>query len=463
MADAKGIYFGGGNTGFATILPRETKGGPFDSAMELGLAKAAKDKAKALADEKKKADAAAQIKNFESWRFYTPAIQDKYKEIISYASKDDFDPVVLQGMVSDVASLSQSSMQMQEEYKGASGMYKADKRVVGAEDWYINKYHSSPTVDNLRQRQSEPADPLGFLNEQGGSSYINPTEAFKTALDTVAKDWIVKKGDTPAVRARFGNAINAFTKEEFEAKYKSFAQIDPKTGKVSVQGLDGLINNGFVDAFMADPFTARLLEDKATLIAGDKAPTQEDYAQALQDYLRPIASQGEYSKQKQTQYTSDYVDLSLARSDREAADAASWLFKKFKAVGEGEGLTGKPIGPEGDKSGQQLPKVFDDFLMGYKDEGGNILGRVQDFNNRSYITVTEPVVAQDGEVTYKENIRPLDMDLIRRFVPTPVANKFEKIARDEGRIDENGNFVFKRGAFVPGGMKKNGPFIPGKK
>ena len=319
MADPKGVYFGPNNTGFATILPDSDKPTVLDYAIKLEGQKARDNQLR----QKQAQDGLKDIKNFESWRYYTPAINQRYTDLINDIKKGGIDPVDLKMRANELANLSNTSMQLQGEFKAAQGQYKSDKKVSGAEEWYINKYHSNPTTDHLNNLSTQGVDPYKFLDEQGGSQYINSTEAFQDVINTSFKDFVKRKDETDPSRKYIGRGLQQVTQEQFESEFRSFAQIDPKTGNIAVKDIDQLIDDGVLSVFLEDPYTKRIIEDAAAAKSGDGPVDDNVRAEVLRDMLAPRTG-GKTSNTKSFSTARENFDVN-AGANRRADQGANWL------------------------------------------------------------------------------------------------------------------------------------------
>jgi len=471
MTDSKGIYFGGGNRGLATILDSgETERTRQRLSVEQQQKIAAEVKAKE--DRNKLAE---QLKDFSAWRVYQPALQKKYDDIANRLKKGELDPFTLRQELNDYAGKAQASMQLQEEWKQASADYEKNKKVLGnAADWYIQKYHGDPSVDNLTKISSSPLNRYGFVDEKGGSQYINPTESFNDVITKSLGNWVESEVQNAVGKGQVvARGLMQFKSQHDTSKLKSFSEVvqekDPKTGlmvdKIQVKDADALIESGVLDLFEADPYTNRVLEDETDKMIGTSQVSPEERermkTQILRNYLQPYGSSGKVtSENKTTQQSFKTVDPSGSSGGSGGSDddvyQAQRIYNVFssRSVGKGadEGETKVYTKKMVDK--YKLPDSFvgkeyieSTALDGYPDRSGRVLGRIvyragdKRFNNVARVEVfqnaEEKALGKDGKW------QQLSFNDLQRVLPISVYKQVEKIARKEGRLTKDGNYIYR--------------------
>lgn len=334
MADPKGQFYGGGNTGLATILPRESRGTSVDTAFKLGVQR---DQLKAREQQlkaKQQADMLKDIKDFKAWRYYQPTVNRKTSALINDIKGGLNDPLEIKMRTQEIASLGTTSLQLQEEAEAASQMYKQDKKVVQGDEYYLSKYHSSPDEGNLKKLQTEGLDPYGFLQEDGGSKYVNTQEAFTDVINNSFKDFVKQKTLGEGSRKYIGRGLQQITQDEFEAQFRNFAKVNAASGAIEVKDVDELINDGVLTVFMDDPYTKRVLQDRALELAAGEPVSEQHLATALKEQLSP-RSAGTVSTGKNIKTARESVDFASERESKAQDRANDWL-RKARA-GEKEG------------------------------------------------------------------------------------------------------------------------------
>jgi len=453
MADNKGIYFGGGNRGLATILD---SGETERTRARLSMDEQRKV-AQQVADKERRDKQAEQLKNFDAWRVYQPALQKKYDDIANRLKKGELDPFTLRQELNDYAGKAQASMQLQEEWKQASADYEKNKKVLGnAADWYIQSYHGDPSVDNLTKISSSPLNRYGFVDEKGGSQYINPTESFNDVITKSLGNWVESEVQNAVGKGQVvARGLMQFKSQHDTSKLKSFSEVDPKTGKIQVKDADALIESGVLDLFEADPYTNRVLEDETDKMIGTSEVTPEERerlkTQILQNYLQPYGSSGKVTTEGKTDFRSYSVPSPTGGGGSGSSDdtEARRIYDVFKtrSIGKGADVGEEKTYTKSQVKNYNLPDSFvgkkyveSKALEGYKDEAGRALGRiVYRPNDKRFGGVARvEIVNKDGDKEWQS----LTLNQLESFLPRKVYDQVERLARDEGRIDESGNFIY---------------------
>lgn len=316
--DARGISFGGGNRGLATIVPFKNENF-FDHANK-GLSL---NRSLRLRERQRAQQGLRDIKNFDAWKYYSPELQSQWNQLLE-DTKKGIDPIEMKKRALELGQLSKSSLQMEDEYKGALSSYKQNKAInENAAEWFLDKYHSSPTIDNLKDRQTEAVNHMGFLDEEGGSKYVNKTEAFKTVVEGAFKDFVKEKFQSDAVRERIGLGLFQLNQEQLDAEFKRFSRFNRDTKQIEVKDPELLIQEGVLDVFMDDPFTQRIIEDEASAISNGN-PTDEIRAQVLRGYLVPMST-GSVTDRTNVKTVREAVDFKSRREGQSSQTAQDWL------------------------------------------------------------------------------------------------------------------------------------------
>jgi len=453
MADNKGIYFGGGNRGLATILD---SGETERTRARLSMDEQRKV-AQQVADKERRDKQAEQLKNFDAWRVYQPALQKKYDDIANRLKNGELDPFTLRQELNDYAGKAQASMQLQEEWKQASADYEKNKKVLGnAADWYIQSYHGDPSVDNLTKISSSPLNRYGFVDEKGGSQYINPTESFNDVITKSLGNWVESEVQNAVGKGQVvARGLMQFKSQHDTSKLKSFSEVDPKTGKIQVKDADALIESGVLDLFEADPYTNRVLEDETDKMIGTSEVTPEERerlkTQILQNYLQPYGSSGKVTTEGKTDFRSYSVPSPTGGGGSGSSDdtEARRIYDVFKtrSIGKGADVGEEKTYTKSQVKNYNLPDSFvgkkyveSKALEGYKDEAGRALGRIiYRPNDKRFGGVARvEIVNKDGDKEWQS----LTLNQLESFLPRKVYDQVERLARDEGRIDESGNFIY---------------------
>jgi len=453
MADNKGIYFGGGNRGLATILD---SGDTERTRQRLSVEQQRKVQEEVLAKDKKNKQLEG-LKPEAVWRYYQPALQKEYQSIVDDLKNEKIDPFELKQRVAAYAGRAQTTIQLQDEYKNAAQDFEKNKKVLGgANDWYLNSFHGDPSISNLEKISSSPLNRYGFLDEKGGSKYVNTTEAFNDVIEKGLAGWVenetakaIGSGKTVA------RGLMQFQTQNDLSKLKSFTQVDPKTGQIHVKDADQLIDSGVLDLFEQDGYANRVLEDRTDEIIGTSEVSPEDRqrvkTQVLRQMLQPYGAQGQYKSESKKDFRSYSVPSPSGGGGSGSSDdtEARRIYDVFKtrSIGKGADVGEEKTYTKSQVKNYNLPDSFvgkkyveSKALEGYKDEAGRALGRiVYRPNDKRFGGVARvEIVNKDGDKEWQS----LTLNQLESFLPRKVYDQVERLARDEGRIDESGNFIY---------------------
>jgi len=453
MADNKGIYFGGGNRGLATILD---SGETERTRQRLSVEQQRKVQEEVLAKDKKNKQLEG-LKPEAVWRYYQPALQKEYQSIVDDLKNEKIDPFELKQRVAAYAGRAQTTIQLQDEYKNAAQDFEKNKKVLGgANDWYLNSFHGDPSISNLEKISSSPLNRYGFVDEKGGSQYINPTESFNDVITKSLGNWVESEVQNAVGKGQVvARGLMQFKSQHDTSKLKSFSEVDPKTGKIQVKDADALIESGVLDLFEADPYTNRVLEDETDKMIGTSEVTPEERerlkTQILQNYLQPYGSSGKVTTEGKTDFRSYSVPSPTGGGGSGSSDdtEARRIYDVFKtrSIGKGADVGEEKTYTKSQVKNYNLPDSFvgkkyveSKALEGYKDEAGRALGRiVYRPNDKRFGGVARvEIVNKDGDKEWQS----LTLNQLESFLPRKVYDQVERLARDEGRIDESGNFIY---------------------
>lgn len=327
MADPKGIYFGQGNMGFATILPDQRNPSMAEYVQQDQYRRGA---LAANQPDNRRKDLES-IKNFDTYRYYNPVMSEAYEELVNYVKQPNYDQGEFLIKKNELAQLSQAQMQLKDYDDITFREYDDDKRILDeAKALYVQKYRSNGTLEGLKEAAKSTPNKTFFLNEIGGSDVINRSEAFKVAADTVLPDWMINSVEgRNLMQKRYGNSIFSFETEYQRTKAKAFAKYDEATGQIVAMNADELINAGVLEAFQQDPYTNRIIEDEAIALhkaSGVEGPVPDALrAEVLKGYLDPRAKAGEVEKGTKRTTASDFIPASQAQGRETKTTATKWL------------------------------------------------------------------------------------------------------------------------------------------
>lgn len=461
-SDPKGLVFNGAGSGLATILD---SGETERTRQRLSVEQQRKVQEEVLAKDKKNKQLEG-LKPEAVWRYYQPALQKEYQSIVDDLKNEKIDPFELKQRVAAYAGRAQTTIQLQDEYKNAAQDFEKNKKVLGgANDWYLNSFHGDPSISNLEKISSSPLNRYGFLDEKGGSKYVNTTEAFNDVIEKGLAGWVenetakaIGSGKTVA------RGLMQFQTQNDLSKLKSFTQVDPKTGQIYVKDADQLIDSGVLDLFEQDGYANRVLEDRTDEIIGTSEVSPEDRqrvkTQVLRQMLQPYGAQGQYKSESKKDFRSFSVPQPTGGGNgSDDKDKAQRIYDVFSSrsvgkgqdVGETKKYTKKMLMDRGysEEKADQLVKKGATYmeskaLKGWKNEAGEVLGNIywSEYNDKDFPQrIAKIDVYKPGSDEPEK--RTLSLNELQSFIPISVYKEVEQIARDKGRLNASGNFIYR--------------------
>lgn len=390
MSASRSISFDSTNRGGATLLNfrREDY---FDVANKGLMLKAKRKGDKADA----KTNMLKDVKSFDSWKHYSPSIQSAWNEVLDRVKNGSIDDVDMKREILRISNAAKSSLQMQDEFKSAKVQYNKDKKVSpDAAKWYLNKFHATNDIQSLEDRQTEDVTPYGFLDEEGGSQFINRSEAFSDVVNTTFKDFLKEKFQSPAFRKRIGMGLFQLDQQQLETEVKKFAEYDKETGTIRVKNPEALIEEGVLDVFLQDPYTERIIEDEA-IARTEGNPTDDVRSQILSEMLEPYST-GTVTDKTNIKTAREAVDFQGIRGRREQDSALRWLEDVRSGDPEALGFI------EGGKDGSGT-------VTSSGIEDGGLLGQLP------YISVRKKVDGEETVIDEAVDVQNLNDEQLLRY------------------------------------------------
>lgn len=295
-SDPKGVYYSptGTETGWATVLPQS----PHRSYANLFYKDmAARQKAKDAEDKAKK-DALAKLSGVDVGKFHHEVYKKALVDLIDKAP--GMDTFELQSNLVKLDAAAKAT-------KDVAKIYDADIKWSEQKDIPLNRgeyqkrykeYYANPTLESAAQLAESPPDKMFFLNEEGGSKYIDAPRATKMVINDNFKGYALD--NTEWTRGNWDKAPIGYVADinTFQTKVQAFSKYDPKTNEIVIKGTDALQKEGILDTFMSNEYTKKVIDDGALAIVADRKGikpeqvdpldvTDEDRATALQGLLRP--------------------------------------------------------------------------------------------------------------------------------------------------------------------------------
>ena len=374
MAEALSTVFNfPSNQGAATIIPNAGPGFldiVTRSAMTQQALKAKKAKASS--------DGFKDVKLKESWRVFSPAVEDEYSSLLNRTSKSlasgTFSRADLSADVARVNRLADASMQLREEVERIDADYTKNKYVNegSASEEMKNRLIGSGTVADLEKASLGTVEKDFYLSEMGGSKHLNENEVMNDLLKNSLNGWLETKVQEGGKWAGVGRGLLEKVGTENEVKMKSFMRED-KNGNIKIMDPDLLREAGISNLISSNPYSDRLARDKAMDIAaarGDTEYSEADYDAAVYSMLKGREA-GESKRREITQTGRTAVDF--------GASAANFIGKfmagKLESMEQGDLVD--EVGLVGPTRPDDPPLVLkrDDIFLG-RTNAGRLLVRL---------------------------------------------------------------------------------------
>ena len=457
MADPKSTFFSNSNRGLATILD-SNQTAQTQQRLDYQTQRRVAEQVRAKEQKDKKAE---ELKQADIWRMYQPALQQEFQGIVDDVKNDKVDLFEMRTRLADYVGKAKSSLDLKGEFDQTVQDYEKNKKVLTgpASQYYLEKFHGTPTSDNLKKISTEGLNRYAFLEEKGGSQYLNTTEAFKDVIEKGLPGWIEQEVASAGKGKVIARGLMEFVGKNDISKLKSFTEVDPKTGKIQVKDADKLIDSGVLDLFEQDAYTNRILEDQTDAIIGTSEVSPEDRTrlktQVLRQMIQPYGATGEVKSitdKKLSRYS--VPSDSGGGSGGDDGSEARRIYDVFKSrsIGQGADVGEQKVYTKEMVKKYNLPDdlvgkkyVESKALEGYKDEQGRSLGRIvyREGDKRfGGVARVEVINGKDKKGNDLKTWQSLTLNQLESFLPRKVYDQVEKLARDEGRIDASGNFIY---------------------
>ena len=259
--DAKGVAFGQGNRGYATILRPDTRGF-LDTVNKLNTSIA--DAARKGAEARKKA-AKDKVKLIDPKSIYSKFerdINDDYlPRLLDGAVKGTMSDAEIVRLSAEMVNRKNAGKNIQDRVLKGSSILKADKEVINGDQYIQNQLANIKTADlDDYESGAKTFDPMGFVNEDGGSQFLD--------TDEVLKNFTKEQADVSYSRASDGklkvNPDGFVTQDSFgkEVKLSNYVEYNDVTKKLRVKDPQGLIDDGVLDIAKTNPKLNRILIDR---------------------------------------------------------------------------------------------------------------------------------------------------------------------------------------------------------
>lgn len=256
--DARGIYFGGGNTGFATVLPQAEQGSGLDIAI-----KAAEQKKAEKAQREK--DILDRIKPGDVWGPMAPAANSMLQKAIDDYAAGNLSLADAMRVNVDYKTFMDQANTMQKDHTEALAAYKKDPVIRDdyASKWRYQKVVGDGSLEHAKNASIEGVDNLGFLNEWGGSQGVDEGKAVRsiaTDLRETLNNFVLGEEEEfigPGAKRFTRTTARALMNEAFEK-----GTDEDGNPTVKVKSAAKLRESGLLDSFLQSKPFHRVVMDR---------------------------------------------------------------------------------------------------------------------------------------------------------------------------------------------------------
>lgn len=309
MADPKGTYYSpqSPETGWATVLPTQ----PHRSyanllARELAGRKKAKD-----AEEQARQAALSKLKGVDVGKLHHRVYNDALDKFLGEAQNMNQFEIESKVLQLDAAAKATKDVAKiyDEGIKWAENKNNPVKRDMLRQKWASD--FSNPSLETAAQWAETPPQITSFLNEEGGSQYIDANRAVKMVVKDNFAGFASDKSEW--TRSGWENSPLGYKVADLttlQTKVQAFSKYDKETGEVVMKDGTELMKDGILAPFEQNEFTNIVLEDEARKIVAERKGikpeevdpidiNQQDKANALSQILTPYV-QGVVSERGMT-------------------------------------------------------------------------------------------------------------------------------------------------------------------
>ena len=272
MADPKGLYYGQGNAGLATVLPDSNPAAMAQAVEAQKMKKAALAQKKQEAIDKRREGINKQLSNVDNPGFYFhDKFQDDFKvvmkEVTDLMDAGDMDAAE-RATVMGVQRLNGFTTAANQKDEDISGARKAildnDMLTEEGKEQAINELSSQMTDEEGATLHPSKMGDLGVdWTKEGYGKFINESAAIKQALDDVDMQQITETFLESSDNVKnLGNGVMKIEGEEVSTSLALFLKYDKESGEILVKDDQDLVDDGIVDRLMTDPALRRIVDDR---------------------------------------------------------------------------------------------------------------------------------------------------------------------------------------------------------
>lgn len=259
--DPKGVAFGQGNRGYATILNTDTSGF-LDAVNRVGLNAAEAGRKAAAAKAKEQDDMMKMIKPYDKFSKFESDIDQKYLPMLIQGVQDG---TLGRGDIVEITAKYKNEKNAAKDIqdrvlKGAS-LLNADEDVIGGDE-IVQLQLAGISTEDLSDYVSgvKTFDSYNFLNQDGGSRFLDENNVLKNFTKDQAE---VSYSRTSDGKLKV-NPDGYTTQDTFgkQLKLSNYVEYNDALKKIKVKDAKGLMDDGVVDIAKQDPKLRRILLDR---------------------------------------------------------------------------------------------------------------------------------------------------------------------------------------------------------
>ncbi len=314
--NARGTYFGGGNRGLGTIIGREETGTFFDSGLRVAQRQKAEEQA-AKTKREEQLDKIADVEIKDVFMPYLDASSNMLDDITQRFADGQLSDAELTMELNRYKAFVYKGNQMGEEFENVSKLYDEDARInaAAARKGLYLQAGGDGTPESLQGVTESGLDNLYFLNEEGGSAYLNNQEVISTMTNNIATD----------IRQRIDNG----DREVFGGNvWQSDAQINTEFSRI----FEEVVTNNGTEYRLRDPNDPKAKEIIDSSLQ-DRFFSRIVYDQLREENPEKEAFTKEEARDKAIRILGGYSETKIERDEKTTARS----IPQRRAAGRGRG------------------------------------------------------------------------------------------------------------------------------
>ncbi len=294
MADPKGLYYGQGNAGLATVLPDSNPAAMAQAIEDQKMKKAAFSQQKQEAANKRKAEAMKLFGDVnQPTAIYQPQFQKKMSEgmeevLTAYKNGDpDLAEEIITRKVLEMNGFSKAANEKGVEMSGVKETISKNPALTEEGKQYALKQ----SLDSIMDENGQPIDPSEVqiknvdIYAPGYGKYLDEnyavTEAFKDADFAEETKTFTESSDKVTL---LSNGVMMIKGKKTTAKHAPFFKTSAD-GEITLKTNEELVDGGYVGRLMQNPELQRIIDDRV-LGDGQEYETEQELNLARAQELR---------------------------------------------------------------------------------------------------------------------------------------------------------------------------------